>query len=135
LPLDNNVVLTGRIDQVNRIGERSVEIVDYKTGKPKVEKQAQKDLQLSVYALAARDLLEWDPVRLVFYNLQSNETVAAARDAKQLAKAQSDVQEAAAEIRAGRFPPYKGFACKNCDYRLLCPAHEQGAAAAIPSDE
>ena len=107
LPLDNNVVLTGRIDQVNRLGERSVEIVDYKTGKPKTEKQAQKDLQLSVYALAARELLEWDPVRLVFYNLQNNETVAAARDAKQLAKAQSEVQETAAEIRAGQFPPEK----------------------------
>jgi DNA helicase-2/ATP-dependent DNA helicase PcrA len=135
LPLENSVVLTGRIDQVNRIGERSVEIVDYKTGKPKVEKQAQKDLQLSVYALAARDLLEWDPVRLVFYNLQNNETVASAPDAKQLAKAQSDVQDAAMRIRAGEFPPDKGFWCKNCDYRLLCPAHEQGAAAAIPGEE
>jgi DNA helicase-2/ATP-dependent DNA helicase PcrA len=135
LPLDGDVVLTGRIDQVNRMSQRSVEIVDYKTGKPKTEKQAEKDLQLSVYALAARDLLEWDPVRLVFYNLQNNETVATARDTKQLAKAQSEVQEAAAEIRAGRFPPEKSFRCKSCDYRLICPAHEQGAAAAIPGEE
>jgi len=135
LPLDNNVVLTGRIDQVNRLGERSVEIVDYKTGKPKTEKQAQKDLQLSVYALAAQELMEWDPVRLVFYSLENNETVAAARDAKQLAKAQSEVQETAAEIRAGQFPARKGYWCKSCDYRLICPAHEQGAAAAIPGDD
>jgi DNA helicase-2/ATP-dependent DNA helicase PcrA len=135
LPLENDVVLSGRIDQVNRVGERAVEIVDYKTGKPKVEKQAKNDLQLGVYALAARELLDWDPVRLIFYNLQNNETIATARDAKQLAAVQSVAQETAAEIRAGQFPPKKGYACKNCDFRLLCPAHEQGAAAATPGEE
>ncbi len=135
LPLENNVVLSGRIDQVNRIGERAVEIVDYKTGKPKIERQAKSDLQLGVYALAARELLDWDPVRLIFYNLQNNETIATARDAKQLAAVQDVAQETAAEIRAGQFPPKKGYACKNCDFRLLCPAHEQGAAAATPGEE
>ena len=32
-----------------------VEIVDYKTGKPKTDAQARKDLQLGIYALAARE--------------------------------------------------------------------------------
>ena len=33
LPLEHDVVVTGRMDQVNRLSESEVEIVDYKTGK------------------------------------------------------------------------------------------------------
>src|SRR5579859_5835010 len=47
LPLENNVILTGRMDQVNSLGRKDVEIVDYKTGKPKKDADARKDLQLS----------------------------------------------------------------------------------------
>ena len=46
------------MDQVNRIGKHDIEIVDYKTGKPRDEKSAAQDLQLSVYAMAAREILE-----------------------------------------------------------------------------
>ncbi len=77
LELENNVQITGRIDQINRLVEGSgasqVEIVDYKTGKPKTATQARNDLQLGIYALAAREDLELEPARLVYYNLQSNE--------------------------------------------------------------
>src|SRR5207249_1938866 len=44
LPLDNNVIIKGRIDQINALGnERDVEIVDYKTGRPKKDADAKKD--------------------------------------------------------------------------------------------
>ena len=42
LPLENDVILTGRMDQVNSLGRKDVEIVDYKTGKPKKEADARK---------------------------------------------------------------------------------------------
>src|SRR5712692_6278137 len=58
LPMENDVVLKGRMDQVNRIAPGEEEIVDYKTGKPKDEDKAKKDLQLSVYALAAREVFD-----------------------------------------------------------------------------
>ena len=58
LPLERDVVVTGRMDQVNRIEGTRVEIVDYKTGKPRDAKKAAEDLQLSVYALAAREILD-----------------------------------------------------------------------------
>ena len=35
LPLEHDVVIKGRIDQVNRLGGDTIEIVDYKTGKLK----------------------------------------------------------------------------------------------------
>jgi len=125
LPLENDVILTGRMDQVNALGRNEVEIVDYKTGKPKKDADARKSLQLSIYALAAREIFEWNPVRLVFHYLQNNETQVTARDSKQIDQAEKIIQETAADIRAKEFPPKPGFSCRGCAYKLVCPAHEE----------
>jgi DNA helicase-2/ATP-dependent DNA helicase PcrA len=129
LPLENNVTIIGRMDQVNSLGRKDVEIVDYKTGKPKKDADAKKDLQLSLYALAAKEIFEWNPVRLVFCYLQNNQTLVTTRDAKQLDEAQKIVLEAAADIRAGEFPPKPGFICRNCAYKPICPAHEEALSS------
>jgi DNA helicase-2/ATP-dependent DNA helicase PcrA len=135
LPLENDVVLTGRMDQVNRIAPGEEEIVDYKTGKPRDGEKARKDLQLSAYALAAKEVFDWNPVRLTFYNLQTNEAVSSTREDKKLNKVRSKIQEAAADIRAGNFPANPGFLCRYCDYQSICPAREQGGAATVSEDE
>jgi DNA helicase-2/ATP-dependent DNA helicase PcrA len=125
LPLEHNIVVTGRMDQVNRIGPGEVEIVDYKTGKHKDEKKTNESLQLSVYALATREVLELDPVRLVFYNLTTNEAVSTTRDEKALAKTRQTIAEVGDQIRAGDFGAKPGFLCRHCDFKPICPAHEQ----------
>jgi DNA helicase II / ATP-dependent DNA helicase PcrA len=125
LPLEHDVIVTGRMDQVNRIEGNQVEIIDYKTGRPKDVKAAAKDLQLGVYALAAEEVLDLDPVRLVFHNLMTNEAVAATRDAKALKETKEKIAEVADLIRAREFPAKPGFGCGFCDYKPLCPAHEQ----------
>ena len=135
LPMDNNVVLTGRMDQVNRLVPGEEEIVDYKTGKPRDAQKAKKDVQLSVYALAAREVFDWNPAKLTLHYLQNNQAVSATRDEKQLKKVRADIQEAAADIRAGNFPAKPGFACKYCDFESICPAREQGAAASASGEE
>ncbi len=129
LPLENNITIIGRMDQVNSLGRKDVEIIDYKTGKPKKDADAKKDLQLSLYALAAKEIFEWNPVRLVFHYLQNNQIQVTTRDAKQLDEAQKIVQEAAADIRAGEFPPNPGFVCRTCAYRPICPAHEESLSS------
>jgi DNA helicase II / ATP-dependent DNA helicase PcrA len=125
LPLEHDVIVTGRMDQVNRLDGNQVEIIDYKTGRPKDAKAAAKDLQLGVYALAAEEVLDLDPVRLVFYNLMTNEAVAATREAKALKETKEKIAEVADLIRAREFPAKPGFGCGFCDYKPLCPAHEQ----------
>ena len=125
LPLENDVILTGRMDQVNSLGRKEVEIVDYKTGRPRKEAEAHKDLQLSIYALAAKEIFEWNPVRLVFHYLQTNQTQVTARDGKQLDDAEKIVLETAADIRAAQFPAKPGFLCRSCAYKPICPAHEE----------
>jgi DNA helicase-2/ATP-dependent DNA helicase PcrA len=128
LPFENNVIVAGRIDQINSLGRNDVEIVDYKTGKLKKDADARKDLQLSLYALAAKEIFELNPVRLIFHYLQNNQIQVTTRDAKQLEEAQKIVLEAAADIRAGEFAANPGFVCRNCAYRPICPAHEETLA-------
>jgi DNA helicase-2/ATP-dependent DNA helicase PcrA len=125
LPLANDLILAGRMDQVNSVGRDDVEIVDYKTGKPRKDSDARKDLQLSIYALAAKEIFEWNPVRLVFHYLQTNQIQVTSRDSKQLDDAEKIVQEVAADIRAAQFPPNPGFVCRSCAYKPICPAHEE----------
>ncbi|HVS89855.1 MAG TPA: ATP-dependent DNA helicase [Candidatus Acidoferrum sp.] len=129
LPLENNVIVAGRIDQINSLGRTDVEIVDYKTGKPKKDADARKDLQLSIYALAAKEIFELNPVRLVFHYLQNNQIQVTTRDAKQLNEAQKIVLETAADIRAGEFRAKPGFVCRSCAYKPICPAHEEALSS------
>jgi DNA helicase II / ATP-dependent DNA helicase PcrA len=129
LALENNVTIIGRMDQVNSLGKKDVEIVDYKTGKARKDADAKKDLQLSLYALAAKEIFEWNPVRLVFHYLQNNQIQVTTRDAKQLDEAQKIVLETAADIRAGQFPAKPGYVCRSCAYRPICPAHEEALSS------
>jgi ATP-dependent DNA helicase UvrD/PcrA len=131
-----DIVLDGRIDQINpwapeksaahakREGDPPVELVDYKTGRPRSQKEADKSLQLSVYALAARRQLKLDPVRLTLYYLTNNQAVSTLRTAKDLDGALEQIREVAAKIRGMLFAPEPGFACKWCDFVPICPAHE-----------
>src|SRR6266404_4816342 len=129
LPVENNVILKGRIDQINSLGRKDVEIVDYKTGRPQKDSDAKRDLQLSIYAIATKEILEWNPVHMVFHYLQDNQRQETTRDAKQLDDALRVVQETAADIRAGEFTAKPGFICRNCAYKPICPAHEESLSA------
>ncbi len=122
-----DIILEGRIDQINLLGrnEHDVELLDYKTGSPRDQKDAERSLQLSLYALAARREMKLNPQRLTFYNLTTNEAVSAVRTEKSLEIALSTLQETAEEIRRGNFEPRPGFICKYCDFHALCPAQEQ----------
>jgi DNA helicase-2/ATP-dependent DNA helicase PcrA len=127
LPLEDNVIVQGRFDQINAIGDRTsrdVEIIDYKTGRPKEEKVANKDLQLSIYAIAAREIFDWNPVRLAFHYLQNNLVQITTREKKELDEAEKTVLETAANIRSGSFAAKAGFCCRSCAYKSICPEHE-----------
>jgi hypothetical protein len=55
----------------------------------------------------------------------NNERVETTRDAKSLAATKDKIAEVADQIRAGAFSANPGYACAYCDYKPLCPAHEQ----------
>ena len=102
-----------------------VELIDYKTGRPKTQKDADTSMQLSVYALAAKQALALRPVRLTFYNLSSNEAVSSIRTVKDLDDVTAEIRLVAEAIRGERFEPAPGYVCRHCDYAAICPAQEE----------
>src|SRR5207237_7725027 len=62
--------IIGRVDRIDRITGEHVAIVDYKTGKPRSQDDADESLQLSIYALAARERWGYRSDRMMFYNLE-----------------------------------------------------------------
>ena len=117
--------VTGRVDRIDRTGPDTVAIVDYKTGKPKSQDDADESLQLSLYALAARETLGKRADRLVFHNLENNTPVITTRNDAQLEEARLRVRKAADGIAQGKFDAKAGYHCSYCPYRNLCPATEK----------
>ena len=117
--------LTGRVDRIDRVTGDGVAIVDYKTGKPKSQEDADKSLQLSLYALAAKEASGLRADRLIFHNLEDNTMVVTSRVAGELEAAQERVRKAAEEIAGGKFAAKPGYHCSFCPYRNLCPATEK----------
>jgi len=121
--------LSGRVDRIDRTGPDTVAIVDYKTGKPKLQEDADESLQLSLYALAARETWGKRADRLIFHNLENSTTISTTRIDAELEAAKARVQDASEEIAAGKFGAKPGYHCAYCPYRNLCPATEKIVAA------
>ncbi len=119
--------VAGRIDRMDRMADGSVVIVDYKTGKARSQEDADESLQLSIYAMAAREKWGYRVGELVFHNLEGNFTVVSKRAEFQLEEARERVQAVARGIAEGNFKPKPDFHCTFCAFRALCPAREKRA--------
>ena len=114
----------GRLDRMDDLGGSETAVIDYKTGRPKTQDDADDSLQLSIYALAAHSLGH-HPSRLVFLNLENGAAIESQRSAKELQEAERRVEEIAAKIAAGEFDPKPNNGCARCSYHCICPAQEE----------
>ncbi len=117
-------VLRGRVDRVDRLPGGEYELIDYKTGRPKSAAELVEDIQLSLYAVGARESWSLDSSRQAYYYLLDDQKVAVPSDDSGWV---CDVAlEVAEGILAQGFEPTPSFAvCSICDYRLVCPAAER----------
>jgi superfamily I DNA/RNA helicase/RecB family exonuclease len=117
--------VAGRIDRIDRAPDGRVVVIDYKTGRSKTQKDADESLQLSIYALAAREKWNYEVASLAFYNLELNAPVNTVRDSAMLEAARCQVLDVAKKIAEGNFEAKPGFYCSFCPYLTLCPAKEK----------
>jgi DNA helicase II / ATP-dependent DNA helicase PcrA len=116
-----DVILKGQIDRIDEF-EDGVEVIDYKTGKPKTAKDLKKEdkEQLLMYQIAVRDVLGLNPKKLSFHYLEDNSVVSFSGKEEELIKLQEDVVERVDKIRNSSFIPKPGFACNFCDFKDIC---------------
>ncbi len=118
--------LRGRVDRIDRLPDGAYEMIDYKTSRPKTAEQLHDDVQLSLYAVGARESWEVRAERLSYYYVLDDLKVpvpSAEMDPDWIARVVEEVGEA---ILAQRFEPTPSpSVCGLCDYRIACPAWER----------
>jgi RecB family exonuclease len=120
--------LRGRVDRVDRLaGEagEQYELIDYKTSHPKTASQLKDDVQLSLYALAARAAWQLESSRQAYYYVLDDRKVPVPVGEGEPHKIADTVLEVGEGILAQEFAPTPSRAtCSVCDYRIACPAAE-----------
>jgi RecB family exonuclease len=127
LPVGRFEVL-GYIDRVDRLDTETVRVVDYKSNRAIFTRdEVDHDLQLSLYAMAARQLWPWARrVRLGFYLLRHGFLIETARSDADLATARAYVATLGEQIEtATEFPPRLNEHCAYCDHAAQCPAYQR----------
>lgn len=119
-------LVRGRVDRVDLLQSGEYELIDYKTGRPRSAEQLAADVQLSLYALAAREAWGLEAARGVYHYLLDDERVTVASEPERVEWVREVAVAVAEGVRAQEFEPTPGVrACGLCDYRLLCPAVER----------
>jgi len=119
-------LLRGRVDRVDRRPDGSHELIDYKTGRPKSAAQLHDDVQLSLYAVGAREAWQLEAAHQAYYYVLDDEKVAVRRDEADREWIVDTVHEVADGILSQGFEPTPSYAaCSTCDFRIICPAAER----------
>jgi DNA helicase-2/ATP-dependent DNA helicase PcrA len=116
----------GRVDRVDRLAEGGWELIDYKTGRPRSVADLREDVQLSLYAIGAREAWQLEAAEQAYLYVLDDEKVRVPTDEMDPDWITETVLEVADGIQAQGFEPTPSFAtCSRCDYRIACPAAER----------
>ncbi len=115
----------GRIDRIVPF-EDGVEIIDYKTGSAKSQKDVDNDDQMDFYAIGVLEALKYKPKKLTFYFLEENQKVSTVRTPDKLEDTKEEVASILEDIKLGKFEANPGWQCSWCDYKGICPFAWEG---------
>ena len=115
------------MDRVDINENGILEIVDYKTGERiPSQRDVDKDLQLTFYALAATLIREKpfgkspEEIKLSLYYFDKQEKISTRRTKKELEDAIKEIFEWRKKIENSNFECANTYMCKNCEYKSLC---------------
>jgi len=117
----NGQRIKGKIDRIDSIAG-GIEIIDYKTSErpPEEEKDAELE-QLHIYAMAAREALKMNPVKLTYIYLATEKPYSYKVDEKAIEKTKAETSKTIEEILKSDFAATASkFVCVHCDFREIC---------------
>jgi DNA helicase-2/ATP-dependent DNA helicase PcrA len=117
--------LRGRVDRVDQLPGGGYELIDYKTGDPKPQRELEGDVQLAIYRLAAREAWRLEGAAGTYWYVLADEKVAVGGSPDDLERVEGVVLEVGEGILGQDFEPRPSpEICSWCDFRLICPASE-----------
>ncbi len=124
--VEDHFVVNGFIDRVDRVDADTVEVVDYKSSRMLFSKEELSgDLQMSIYALVARELFPWaGQVRMSFHMLRHGIAQVALRTGEDLLSAREYVLALGTRTERGPYEPKLNTYCGTCDHRNRCDAYK-----------
>lgn len=108
------------------VGGERYELIDYKTSRARGAEELREDIQLSLYALAARESWQVEAASRAYYYVLDDEIVRPEPAPDEERWVRDTVMEVGEGIMAQRFEPTPSrAACALCDFRIVCPAAER----------
>lgn len=112
----DDAVVTGKIDRIDLLPDKSVAIIDYKTGRPKDKLDTESKRQLLVYQLAVEQVFKLPVNWLAYHYLENGACVPFIGDKKDIEKVILFLTETINEIRDFNFSEFLDHhhSCDNC---------------------
>ena len=115
--------LTGRFDRIEELPDGTLRIIDFKSGSLRSQEEVDRDLQISIYCMAAKEAFgkEVRELLLLFFGEDACIEVKTTRGAGELGTAKKTIALLAERIASKDYRPTPNReVCRNCPYRRIC---------------
>lgn len=123
----DEILISGKIDLIKRADEDepdTIEVIDFKNEKQKVRGEVPFDtkMQLTLYAIASKESLGYNPKKAFVHNLDDNTRSEVELNDAVMSESKDRVRQIVGDIRNKNFPmaPDIGRKCKDCDWESIC---------------
>lgn len=121
LRLPGEHTLTGRIDRVDVLPEKRLEVIDYKTSRRMPPQETvEKNAQLAIYRMAADELYPGFDVTTTLFFLLHDHQVRTVQSREFLDETEQDILDVLVSIELEEFDPNPGTHCEWCAHQQHC---------------
>jgi DNA helicase-2/ATP-dependent DNA helicase PcrA len=122
--IDGNI-LHGRIDRIDQLPDGTLEIIDYKTGRPKEKLESSDKDQLLLYQIATEELPQFHHIgktsKLTFYYLNNGTKISFLGTQKEIGKFKSKTALIIEKISSHSFEATPSqYVCGSCSFKEIC---------------